>query len=360
MKKTAVILVVNSLESDGAQRQLMEMIKYGKLTYFVLPILWRGSLLNSFRQLENVELLGLLSFRRLLSVLYSKQTIVCGWMYHANFVAWLIAFVFRKNLIIAIHHDFNSLSHKPLKFKISFQLNKMISKYAKAVQYPSNKARDSHISAGFSKKNAYVLPNSLSERFMQLPECFSVSVPKDENLKLLFIGRNHPDKGTALFFDVFERLIATKLNVSATVVGSGHHPELLAKRHLSAANQATFLGHAEIDCAFLRTFDLLLVTSPAEAFSLVLLEAAACGLKFVSTDVGIARDLANLNMGWIGSTDVEVFSNQVLKALEEIRAGENCTRDEKIRDIREKYDVKIIARAFEHRLIVINETHLAK
>lgn len=360
MKKTSVIIVVNSLESDGAQRQLMEVIKYGKLNYFVLPILWRGGLLNSFQQLENAELVGLLSFRRLLSVVCSKQAIVCGWMYHANVVAWLIAFVFKRNLIISIHHDFNSLSQKPLKFKISFQINKMISKFAIAVQYPSSKARDSHISKGFSKKNAYVLPNSLSDRFMQLPEYFSTSVPKDETLRLLFIGRNHSDKGIELFFDVFKRLIATKINVSATVVGSGHNPKLLAKRHLSAVNQATFLGHAEIDCAFLRTFDLLLVTSPAEAFSLVLLEAAACGLKFVSTDVGIAKDLVNLNMGWISSTDAEVFSNQVLKALAAMRAGETCSNDKRVRDIRAKYDVKIIARTFEHRLVVMNETHLAR
>lgn len=356
MKPTSALIVVNSLDPDGAQRQLVEILKHGKLKYYVLLILWRGRLLHDLERLENVELLGLFSFRRLFGLLLKDQPLVCGWMYHANVVAFLIAFLFRRRLVVSIHHDFQSLELKPFKFKLSFALNRLVSKYAKAVHYPSKKARDSHLAEGFPEANSFVLPNSLFERFTSEPMCSSVFKPIDRDPSLLFLGRNHPDKGTALFYDVVEKVIAANAEVRATVVGSGHVPELLAARYPSAVEHTSFMGHTEIDCDFLGSFDLLLVTSPAEAFSLVLLEASACGLQFVSTDVGIARDLADRGLGWIASADADAFSEQVLTALAMVGNTDDSSKEAQMRYIRADYDAEVVSHGFEDVLRRIDGT----
>jgi glycosyltransferase involved in cell wall biosynthesis len=153
-----------------------------------------------------------------------------------------------------------------------------------------------------------------------------------------------------LFYDVVERVIAANAEVRATVVGSGHDPGLLAARYPSAVENTSFRRHTEIDCDFLASFDLLLVTSPAEAFSLVLLEASACGLQFVSTDVGIARDLADRGLGRIASADADAFSEQVLTALAGVMECDMQSKLAQIRSIRVDYDAEVVSQGFEDLL----------
>lgn len=348
MKPASVLIVTNSFRADGAQRQLLEILQNSELQYSILPIVSGGELMQSFRKCHNVDIVNFFQIGKLVKILFSKKLVICGWMYHANIVACLLSVICRRKLVMSIHHDFISLASKSLKFRVSFFANKICSKYASSVHYPSNKSRDRHIVEGFSHCNSVVIPNALSSRFLgKNAKTLQDTVRMKRGFKLLFIGRNHPDKGIDFLYKVINSVILISPNIDITVLGAGYNRS--SQRLLDPISQkhVSFIGHSEISCDFLKRFDLLLVTSPAEAFSLCLLEAAACGLRFVSTDVGVAKELSDRNFGWLAEREVGNFSDQIMSAISSICMPGVDLCNEKIGWIRSEYCAAKIAVRFD-------------
>ncbi len=125
---------------------------------------------------------------------------------------------------------------------------------------------------------------------------------------LAFVGRVVPIKDVKTFLKTLQPLIARWPKLDVLVAGPTDEDtpyyqecEQLA-RALDLGRNVTFLGRVNVETIYAKT-DLVMLTSISEAQPLVLLEAMACGIPCVATDVGACRELlegrtrADLSLG---------------------------------------------------------------
>lgn len=120
--------------------------------------------------------------------------------------------------------------------------------------------------------------------------------PKRRRRTLAFIGRIVPIKDVKTLIKAC-RIVAQELpDVRVLFIGpqeeeSEYYHECRALiAMLGLSGRAIFTGHVDIG-DYLPDIDLILLTSISEAQPLVILEAAACGVPTVATDVGACREL---------------------------------------------------------------------
>lgn len=102
-----------------------------------------------------------------------------------------------------------------------------------------------------------------------------------------------PEKNLFRFLRVAEMVLSTLPAARAFIVGEGElYSELLAlSQRMEHASQVLFTGVRQDIPAVWRTLDVAVLTSDREVLPMTLIEAAACGVPAVSTDVGAVRDI---------------------------------------------------------------------
>jgi len=100
-------------------------------------------------------------------------------------------------------------------------------------------------------------------------------------------------KNLPLFVEVAERLVQQGIDAHFVLVGDGPErpriEQLIAQKGLDP--HFTLPGLCEAPLIWYQAFDILLLTSYSEALPLTILEAAACGVPAVATEVGGVRDV---------------------------------------------------------------------
>jgi glycosyltransferase involved in cell wall biosynthesis len=143
----------------------------------------------------------------------------------------------------------------------------------------------------------------------------SLGLPADAPL-IGTAGRLERVKGHDLLFDAFARLPA---DVELAIAGDGSRLEELSALAARAgfAGRVHFLGHVADMPSFYRAIDVFCPASSAEGLPLALLEAQACGVPAVVTDVGGMRDVlaAGISVA-VPPGDAIRFAKAVLEQLE--------------------------------------------
>jgi UDP-glucose:(heptosyl)LPS alpha-1,3-glucosyltransferase len=115
----------------------------------------------------------------------------------------------------------------------------------------------------------------------------------DDEYVVLFVGGNWDHKGLALAIEAIARLDSSAVPVARLwIVGAGRKERFqeVARRH-GVTDRVTFFGpRADVE-RFYQAADAFVLPSFYEAFSLVLLEAAASGLPTVTTAVSGVDEL---------------------------------------------------------------------
>jgi glycosyltransferase involved in cell wall biosynthesis len=109
------------------------------------------------------------------------------------------------------------------------------------------------------------------------------------------VGRLCPEKNYPLLIDAVSRLVARVPNVHLVLVGAGsseaHIRERIAEQGL--ANRVTMPGVRSDVPRWLAAMDVFCLSSDTEGMPISLLEAGACGLPAVVTDVGGNAEVVN-------------------------------------------------------------------
>ncbi|NYZ79012.1 glycosyltransferase family 4 protein [Candidatus Micrarchaeota archaeon] len=196
---------------------------------------------------------------------------------------------------------------------------------------------------GYAEKVKIIPPGVDTKKFKPL------KVEKEENsvFFLSVLDRFHEYKGLEHLLRAL-KIVKNEINdVKLTVGGGGElteHYKGIAHQ-LGLKDNVDFIGQiAESELVKQYNMSELFVlpsTSPAqEGFGIVLLEAMACGVPVVTTDiVGMAEEIEKENAGIvITPTDAESLADAIVIGLENKKNGKNARR------LAERYNWRIIAK----------------
>ena len=107
------------------------------------------------------------------------------------------------------------------------------------------------------------------------------------------VGRLEPAKDQATLLDAFAILLRRRPDARLVLVGDGRLRASLEARAARSglSGRVAFLGARPDVPRLLRSFDAFALSSLTEGYSLALLEASACALPIVATDVGGNREI---------------------------------------------------------------------
>lgn len=158
--------------------------------------------------------------------------------------------------------------------------------------YEGNKR--SQVLDGADPKNISIIPNGME---IALYDKISKSRQKKQRRRTIaFIGRIVPIKDVKTFIKACKIIVNKLPDAKILLIGpeeeeSGYYRECLVLiKMLGLEGNIVFTGHVDTK-DYYPEIDLIVLTSISEAQPLVILEANACGIPAVATDVGSCREL---------------------------------------------------------------------
>lgn len=160
------------------------------------------------------------------------------------------------------------------------------------------------MAAGSPRGRTVTIPNGLAERDLAVLTAVARQrqLADDEHLplRLGFLGRLSPEKGTREFLEVARRVTASMPTSRFLVAGDGPQREWFLRESLDMRNAGSMVWKRVVEdvAEFLGQLDVLLMPSHNEGMPYALLEAMAAGCVPVAFDVGgIAEVVAGPSLG---------------------------------------------------------------
>ncbi len=192
----------------------------------------------------------------------------------------------------------------------------------------SNDLRDGVVALGADPSRVSVIANGVdTARFHRIPRGearLGLGVPADARL-LLTVGRLHTSKGFPLLVEALARAGSAYADVRLVIVGepdgeSDATPAIRsAIERFSMQSRVDLIGRrtpAEL-ARWYSAADLFCLATTREGSANVLLEALACGLPCVTTDVGGNREaITDPRYGVLTDPDAGAFATAIAAALE--------------------------------------------
>jgi hypothetical protein len=151
--------------------------------------------------------------------------------------------------------------------------------------------------------NIKILPSGVdTEKFHQVNKQEALNyiesrfnINLNAKIKLIFVGRISREKGLSYLIDALRLLD----DVELLVVGTGPEEAYMKKHSSGLGGKIHFLGAVEKDNVplVLNAADIFVLPSLSEGFSNSLLEAMACNLPSVATNVGAAKEVVTHKVG---------------------------------------------------------------
>ena len=145
---------------------------------------------------------------------------------------------------------------------------------------------------------------------------------QEDEVAIAIIGRLSPVKNHSFFLEVIANLHArTTKKIKVFIVGDGEERDRIQQKKDDLCPTAPILFTSWIKdiASFNQGMDIICLTSHNEGTPVSLIEAQACNVAVISTDVGGVRDIVDDgNTGYICPTnDLENYANKLLKLVEE-------------------------------------------
>jgi glycosyltransferase involved in cell wall biosynthesis len=233
---------------------------------------------------------GTLRLARLLDEL--RPELVVSWMYHASLLDLLARPLARRGrrarMVWMLRGSLEAIALQPWHTRVVLRLLARASRRPDAIATNSLAGRDQHAAAGLRPRRWIHLANGCdTARFFPDPatraEARSALTIADDELTLLFLGRDHPEKGLDLLLDALTRIDGAGPRPVLLLVGSGTEHTVAPQ---DARCRTIALGERNDVDRLLQAADALVLPSRTEGTSNALIEAMATGLVCVVTDVG--------------------------------------------------------------------------
>lgn len=290
-------------------------VKY-KTVYF------KNSFMNKFLQTIGLESL---IYKKLIKNISKdiKETdlIIAHWGYPHGRIAYYINKIFKKDYIVYYHgSDINSFAYSNDNNK---KIILEIMENAKQNIFVSNGLKNQAIKLGYKYDNVEVTNNGIDINYFK---------PKDVNLKnqlnildkkvVGFVGNLEKVKRADFLPEIFEKISETNSDVHFIVIGDGQLRKTVQDRCKSKKLPVSFTGRlsAEDVSSYMNIMDVIVLPSRNEAWGCVLLEANACGVYAVGSNVGGIPEVIG-SYGALVANDDDTIINEINETISKILDG---------------------------------------
>ncbi len=333
----AEAMLCNLVESmaEGPWRNIVVAVKTGTAGCQAARI---REVADAFYDLDSTSLLRPALFKRLRAIIQlEKPDVVQTWMHHADFVGGLAARLSGvRHVVWGIHSRaiFRWPGDSGLKFSL-FQAAIRAASCAvpQRIVSCSETAIADHASMGFPRnKMAFIANGICTRRFQPSVEAgvrtrLSLGIPLDAPV-VGFVGRFHPVKNLSMFLRAAATLQRRMPGVhfimsggSAMTLDANARPAYDALPDPSAVHFVPFNSSTE---TLYPAFSVFSLCSDSEALPMTILEAMACGVPCVATDVGdCAKVVADIGLT-VPAGDAAALAeawHQLLEADSALRNG---------------------------------------
>jgi glycosyltransferase involved in cell wall biosynthesis len=309
-----LVLLIRSLTVGGAERQLVSLAKALDKKMFDITVvcLYGGGAFEEDLRTAGVpvislgkkgrwEIFGFL--KRLTAELRKLQPdILHSYMTFQNILAVLLKPALPATRIVWGVRASN-VPRRAWLDKLSFRVEAMLSRFADLIVFNSAAGRDYHLSAGFAASRTEVIPNGVDPRFFAFePESRSIlraawKIP-DDSFVIGVVGRLNPMKDHWTFLRAAIIFAGRRPDARFVCIGNGPAKYLHDLR--SFADQLALtdkvVWHPFLDDmpSAYKALDICCSSSAyGEGTPNCVIEAMACGVPCVVTDVGDSRLIVN-------------------------------------------------------------------
>ncbi len=341
-REPKIIFIINSLELGGAEKIFFNIINNHRNALIITLIskgFYGNKLLNEGYKLIDLKMkknifIFFKIFRLINIIKRNKPEIVHTWLYHSNLIGSIAAkFAGVKKIYWSIHHDFE---HSDFYMFIEMRILTILSHFIpNKILYSSFSSEEKHILNGYNKKISIIIQNGISiSKFKPKKELrFNLRKKlkiKDECFLLCNISRYHPIKDHETLLRSLKILKKNNLFFKCILIGNGltnSNIELSNKiRDYKLQKNVLLYGKSFEVNKLLNAFDLNILSSKSECSPVTLLEAMACGVPCVSTNVGNAKTIIG-NSGWIVETgDPEALASCIHNIFKKKHLLENKSK----------------------------------
>ena len=186
-------------------------------------------------------------------------------------------------------------------------LSPIIWKNSKFVIINSGKLRELALQVS-PQQNFYLIPNGINSKEFSVKD-----YEFHDKLRILSVGRLTERKGFTYLIEALRNI----KEVSLTIIGDG--PLLEKLQHQGKGLDITFGGNVAHDqlIAIYRNNDVFVLPSLNEGMSNTVLEAMACGLPLILTDVGGSFELVNGNGFIVPTRNSEAIKAKITEFLKD-------------------------------------------
>ncbi|MGI9301239.1 MAG: glycosyltransferase [Gammaproteobacteria bacterium] len=298
--------------------------------------------------------------------LYSPD-IVQGWMHHSNLFGLLVSrFGGRRAVVWNIRQALYGIEKERLAIRVVVRIGALTSRRVDRIIYNSNAGAEQHEAIGYWSGSRAILPNGFdTEKFQPDPAaCFvlreELGLAPSQKLVGL-VARFHPMKDHITFLRAAARVVAGCPDVSFVLAGGGvddGNAQLMrAVSELRLTPHVRLLGERD-SATLMPAFDVLALSSWAEAFPNVLGEAMACGVPCVVTDVGDCARVLGENGVVVPPRDPELLANGILELLD-LRHEERKEMGLRARErVVQSYSLASVAHQYEALYEAVHAEHV--
>ena len=309
-----VLHVISGLETGGAELFLERLLRTLDTSEFESAVISLGEIGPVGRRLQHrgiaVHALGAgFSPTGIAAILKIRQVtcrfapdLIQGWLYHGNLGASLARRVagLRCPVVWNVRHCLDGWRQETIGLRAVIRLGGQLSGSAGKIIFNSAAAARQHERCGYPASKALVIPNGVDCQIFRPDEPARNSMRgsfgfADDTVVVGIVGRNHPVKDHETFLRASRGLVAQVPSVRIMLIGrdmtTANRPLARLIDELELVRHVLLLGERGDIPALMNAMDVHVSSSWAESFPNTVIEAMACGVPCVVTDVGASREI---------------------------------------------------------------------
>ncbi len=214
---------------------------------------------------------------------YKAKLVISYYLVPHGIIGYYVSRVIGAKCCISIIGDL--LYHLNASFMGRFYLK--ILKNSDFITVTGEKSKRILVENGVSEERIFILPNVINMNEYGPDSSFK------KEYDIAFIGRLTYVKRLDIFFKVISEVVKEIPKLKVAIIGDGEDIDRSKSlvKELNLENNVEFLGFRDDIKVLLNKTKVLLLTSESEGMPSVIIEAMACGVPVVSSDVGDIGDI---------------------------------------------------------------------